>query len=383
MPVDRWIPAGRRRRGRLGRRFGRPAAVAVTSITAVVRSPSDAAVPAGTRWSVGERGHPDQADGPELDDDDPFDVGSQRRDDGADGHDGGHRRPPGCRWSRGPQIRKIPRGPSAVTARTTRTSGRRHQQTAVADMDREVDEDEGHDELDDLQHPEAEAIGTARSVTAVGQDADLRRSSSVIGCCSRLGRRDPAGPSTLTCDGGGGVAGAVDGGGRGGLGHGGGGVGGRPRRPSSSPFLNSFWAEPSDRASLGIWVEPNRTSTTTTRTMMPSTPKISAGGPKCTCVSLVELLTTRLDLSVTVRCAAAGRHSGYSAPRAGRMTRLSRPGTRPGTGRPPRPGPPMAPQTARPASMVARWWRKTATPATTTTAILMIEHGLPGRRGVA
>ena len=32
---------------------------------------------------------------------------------------------------------------------------------------------------------------------------------------------------------------------------------GSPLAPSSSPFLNSFWAEPSERASFGICVDPN------------------------------------------------------------------------------------------------------------------------------
>ena len=32
--------------------------------------------------------------------------------------------------------------------------------------------------------------------------------------------------------------------------------------PSSSPFLNSFWACPMDRANFGIWVPPKMTRTT-------------------------------------------------------------------------------------------------------------------------
>src|SRR5579864_5124807 len=43
------------------------------------------------------------------------------------------------------------------------------------------------------------------------------------------------------------------------------------------PFLNSCEALPSPRASLGSWLPPNSsTIATTTMTMIPSTPKISA-----------------------------------------------------------------------------------------------------------
>src|SRR5580704_7988361 len=45
---------------------------------------------------------------------------------------------------------------------------------------------------------------------------------------------------------------------------------------SSSPFLNSDRADPSERASLGIWVLPNSTATTRTMTTIPSIEKISA-----------------------------------------------------------------------------------------------------------
>src|ERR1019366_6594501 len=118
--------------------------------------------------------------------------------------------------------------------------------------------------------------------------------------------------------------------------------------PSSRPFLNSFCAEPSERASFGICVLPNSTSTTTTRMMIPSTPNISAGSPIGTWISFVGFgYQVRPDGGLEVLRSGSGPgwpsippggHGPGRPPGAAPTgARISRPGTPRGRGRPPRP----------------------------------------------
>ena len=169
-------------------------------------------------------------------------------------------------------------------------------------MDGDVDEDDGDGHLGGLEHPERERrpVGPHPGADPMAALRRSRGSRARRGGSGRLA----AGPSARSLD-----AGGAGGGGL--TAAGGGGLGTdlavpSSEAPSSRPFLNSFWAEPRERASLGIWVEPNRTRTTTTRMMMPSTPKISAGAEMHGGVSFVGYCT-RLDLSDPARCARRDR----------------------------------------------------------------------------
>ena len=145
-----------------------------------------------------------------------------------------------------------------------------------------------------------------------------------------------------------------------------------PLAPSARPFLNSDCAEPSDLASLGICVLPNRTAITTTRTMTPSIPKISAS-IGCTDPSLLRIPPVSGSLPHRLDPTAPGRHRDDSPARPdhpARNTPMTRAAIDDSAVTPP--------HTARPRGVVERVWSRAASPANATTTILIPEHDLPG-----